>query len=173
MTVALTDEQARNWAATHRSMANVLDPPATLIPTPSSGGGSTPDPSGFTGRTLDDPAVWKQQASFEENFPTLAPRGQFLSVYKIWSATNYVSTDKLGIYDPCNIEVVALDGLKVMQVRIVFGLTNGRGKPGQYAAIGARDSNITIIGGTWDHKVAQRSCPDSTPVAGVHDLVTT
>ena len=39
---------------------------------------STPGPSGFTDRTLGDPAVWKQQASFEENFPTLAPRGKFL-----------------------------------------------------------------------------------------------
>src|SRR5215203_6861358 len=116
MTVSLTDEQAKNWAATHRSMANVLDPIAA--PTPPAGGGSTTDPSGFTGRTVGDSAVWRQQASFEENFPTLAPRGQFLSIYKMWSAypTNYVSTDKLGIYDPYNIEVVDLDGLKVMQV---------------------------------------------------------
>jgi hypothetical protein len=131
VSVTLTDEQAKNWAATHRSMANTLDPPATPTPTPPAGGGSTPDPSGFTGRTLGDSAVWKQQASFEENFPTLAPRGQFLSIYKMWSAypTNYVSTDKLGIYDPYNIEVVDLDGVKVMQVRVVSGRTNGRGKP--------------------------------------------
>ena len=138
MTVSLTDEQAKNMAASLRngtgvlaSIANVLDPPTTPAPTPPSGGGSTVDPSGFTGRTLGDPALWRQQASFEENFPTLAPRGQFLNIYKMWSAypTNYVSTDKLGIYDPYNIEVVELDGQKVMQVRVVSGKTNGRGKP--------------------------------------------
>jgi hypothetical protein len=32
----------------------------------------------------------------------------------MWSKypTNYVSTDKLGIYDPYNIEIVELDGVK-------------------------------------------------------------
>jgi hypothetical protein len=34
--------------------------------------------------------------------------------------TNYVSTDKLGIYDPYNIEVAEIDGLKVMQIRVGF-----------------------------------------------------
>src|SRR5215217_3375558 len=135
MTVSLTDEPAKNMAASLRngtgvlaSIANVLDPPTTPAPTPPAGGGSTTDPAGFTGRTLGDSAVWRQQASFEENFPTLAPRGQFLNIYKMWSAypTNYVSTDKLGIYDPYNIEVVELDGQKVMQVRVVSGKPNGR-----------------------------------------------
>jgi hypothetical protein len=44
VSVTLTDEQAKNWAATHRSMANTLDPPLSPTPTPPSGGGSTPDP---------------------------------------------------------------------------------------------------------------------------------
>ena len=85
MPITLSDDQAKDMAASLRNgsgaltrIANVLDPPATSTPTPPAGGGSTTDPSGFTGRTLGDPAVWKQQASFEENFPTLAPRGQFL-----------------------------------------------------------------------------------------------
>jgi hypothetical protein len=131
MPVTLSDEQAKNWAATHRTMANVLDPPATPTPTPPSGGGSTPDPSGFTGRTLGNPAVWKQQASFEENFPTLAPRGQFLSIYKMWGAypVQYQTTDKQGFYDPKNIAVVDVDGTRCMELRVVSGKTNGTGKP--------------------------------------------
>ena len=30
MTVTLTDEQAKNWAATLRNIANVLDPPVAI-----------------------------------------------------------------------------------------------------------------------------------------------
>jgi hypothetical protein len=110
----ITDEQRKNIAASLRSIADVLDPRVTPTPEPTptptptptpvppSGGGSTPDPSGFTGRTLSDPARWKQQASFEENFPTLAPRGQFLSIYKMWGAypDHYLTTDKKGFYAP-------------------------------------------------------------------------
>ena len=86
---------------------------------------------GFTGRTLGDPAVWKQQASFQENFPTLAPRGQFLSIYKMWSAypTHYLTTDKQGFYDPKNIAVVDVDGIRCMELRVVSGKNNGTGKP--------------------------------------------
>jgi hypothetical protein len=124
------DPGSRRTAVVETVMRDA-DPPPSPTPAPPSGGGSTPDPSGFTGPTLGDPAVWKQQASFEEDFPTLAPRGQFLSIYKMWSAypTNYVSTDKQGIYEPYNIEMVEFDGLKVMQIRVVSGRTNGRGKP--------------------------------------------
>ena len=131
MTVRLTDEQAKNGAASLRNVANVLDPPATPTPTPPSGGGSTPDPSGFTGRTLGDPAVWKQRASFEENFPTLTSRGQFLSMYKMWGAypTHYLTTDKQGFYDPKNIAVVDVDGTRCMELRVVSGKNNGTGKP--------------------------------------------
>ena len=95
------DPGSRRTAVVETVMRDA-DPPPSPTPAPPSGGGSTPDPSGFTGRTLGDPAVWKQQASFHENFPTLAPRGQFLSIYKMWSAypTNYVSTDKQGNLRP-------------------------------------------------------------------------
>jgi hypothetical protein len=67
--------------------------------------------------------VWKQQASFEENFPTLASRGQFLSIYKMWGAypTNYLTTDKQGFYDPGNIAVVDVDGTCAMELRVVSG----------------------------------------------------
>ena len=136
MPVTLTDEQAKNSASGLRAaaevqvaIANLLDPlPQT---TPPSGGGSTPAPSGFTGRTLGDPAVWKQQASFEENFPTLAPRGQFLSIYKMWGAypEHYLTTDKQGFYDPDNIAVVDADGIRAMELRVVSGKNNGTGKP--------------------------------------------
>jgi hypothetical protein len=94
MAITLTDEQAKNSAASLRASAasqlataDLLDPTVTPTTTTPSGGGSTPAPSGFTGRTLGDPAVWKQQASFEENFPTLAPRGHFLNIYKMWGPT--------------------------------------------------------------------------------------
>jgi hypothetical protein len=75
--------------------------------------------------------VWKQLASFEENFATLAARGQFLSTYKTWSAypTNYLTTDKQGFYDPGNIAVVDVDGTRAMEIRVVSGTTNGAGKP--------------------------------------------
>jgi len=91
MAVTITDEQAKNSATSLRVSAasqlatmDLVDPPVSPTPVPPGGGGSTPAPSGFTGRTLGDLAIWKQQASFEENFPTLAPRGQFLSIYKMW-----------------------------------------------------------------------------------------
>jgi hypothetical protein len=131
MSVTLTDDQAKNGAASLRSLANVLDLPVESTPVPPSGGGSTPDPSGFTGRTLGDPAVWRQSASFQENFPTLAPRGQFLSIYKMWGAypTNYLTTDKQGFYDPKNIAVVDVDGTRAMELRVVSGKNNGTAKP--------------------------------------------
>jgi hypothetical protein len=133
MVVTLTDDQAKNSAASLRATADVLDPPASPSPTPTppSGGGSTPAPSGFTGRTLGDSALWKQQAAFEENFPTLAARGQFLNIYKMWGAypTNYLTTDKQGFYDPANIAVVDVDGVRAMELRVVSGKTNGKGKP--------------------------------------------
>src|SRR5688572_21250450 len=131
MSVTLTDDQAKNGAASLRSVANVLDPPAAPTPTPPSGGGSTTDPSGFTGRTLGDSAVWKQQASFQENFPTLAPRSQLLNIYKMCGTypTNYLTTDKQGFYDPRNIAVVDVDGTRCMELRVVSGKTNGTGKP--------------------------------------------
>ena len=109
MAVTITDEQAKNSATSLRVSAasqlatmDLVDPPVSPTPVPPGGGGSTPAPSGFTGRTLGDLAIWKQQASFEENFPTLAPRGQFLSIYKMWGAypEHYQSTDKKGFYDP-------------------------------------------------------------------------
>jgi hypothetical protein len=131
MAVTLTDEQAKNSAASLRATADLLNPPATPTPIPPGGGGSTPDPSGFTGRTLGDPAVWKQQASFEENFPSLASRGQFLSIYKMWGAypEHYLTTDKKGFYDPDNIGVVDVDGVRAMELRVVSGNNNGTGKP--------------------------------------------
>jgi hypothetical protein len=138
MAVTLTDEQAKNSASSLRAgaasqlaTADLLDPPVAPLPVPPAGGGSTPAPSGFTGRTLGDPAVWKQQASFEENFPTLAPQGQFLNIYKMWGAypTNYLTTDKQGSYDPGNIAVVDVDGVRAMELRVVSGKTNGKGKP--------------------------------------------
>jgi hypothetical protein len=75
--------------------------------------------------------VWKQQSSFEENFPTLAPRGSFLDIYKMWSAypDNYQTTDKRGFYDPDNIAVVDVDGTRAMELRVVSGKANGTGKP--------------------------------------------
>jgi hypothetical protein len=56
MAVTLTDEQAKNSAASLRATADVLDPPAspgpTHTPIPPGGGGSTPAPSGFSGRNI-------------------------------------------------------------------------------------------------------------------------
>jgi hypothetical protein len=48
MTVSLTDEQARNWAATLRTMANTLDPPVATTPEP------TPIPTPVPSTTLPE-----------------------------------------------------------------------------------------------------------------------
>jgi hypothetical protein len=81
----LTEEQRKNSAASLRSIADLLEPP--IVTTPPAGGGSTLSPTGFAGRTRGDSEVWKQQASFEENFPILTPRGKFLDIYKMWAPT--------------------------------------------------------------------------------------
>jgi hypothetical protein len=87
MTVSLTNEQAKNWAATHRSMANVLDPPVST-PTPTPDGGSViVSPTGFPGGVASvDPTRWNETPAFQENFPNLANKGEFLGKYSKWSA---------------------------------------------------------------------------------------
>jgi hypothetical protein len=103
MTVSLTDEQAKNWAATHRnmaathqSMANVLDPTPAPIPTPD-GGSVIVSPTGFPGGIASvDTTRWNEAPLFQENFPNLAAKGEFLGKYSKWSAypTHYLVTDK-------------------------------------------------------------------------------
>jgi hypothetical protein len=118
MTVTLTDEQAKNWAATLRNMEKVLDPPATTpgpapaptpTPTPTPDGGTViVDPSGFPGGLAGvDTALWNANPVFQENFPNLANKGEFLGKYSKWGAypTNYLVTDKQGFYDPGQISV--------------------------------------------------------------------
>lgn len=68
----------RQQAARLDAVANVLANPVASVPLP------TP-PSGYTGRSVVDPKVWKLAA--EEDFNTPAAEGQFLNVYgKTWSA---------------------------------------------------------------------------------------
>jgi hypothetical protein len=62
-----------------------------------------------------DTARWNATPVFQENFPNLANKGEFLGKYSKWSAypTNYLVTDRQGYYDPGQISVkdVTVDGV--------------------------------------------------------------
>jgi hypothetical protein len=121
MPVTLSDEQAKNWAASLRSMANTLDPPVvppepTPTPTPAPAPSPTPIPGSggtvvlgnFTGRSQMVDPYWKRV--FEDDFPFLAAEGgEFLTKYSKWSAyPNYFpTTNKLGLYEPKLLSVKA------------------------------------------------------------------
>jgi hypothetical protein len=130
MAVTLTGEQAKNSAASLRATAGLLDPIVTPTPTPQA------EVAGHWIHRVSRAEPWPpdslEAASLvQENFPTLAPRGQFVSIYKMWGAypTHYLTTDKQSFYDPANIAVVDVDGVRPMELRAVSGRTNGKGKP--------------------------------------------
>jgi len=99
MSVTLTDEQAKNMAASLRNAANVLDPPVTT-PTP------TPNP---TPTPVPAPTNYPNfQLIFDEQFTTNCAEGQFLSVYgQKWRAypQGWFDTSKKGAYNPNIISV--------------------------------------------------------------------
>ena len=80
-------------------------PPATTAPAPA------PTPSGdYTGLSLGNSAVWSQTPTFQEPFLTLAPSGQFATLYPTWSVyqKGWTDTSHVGTYDPARISVVDL-----------------------------------------------------------------
>ena len=120
----LGDAQVAAIVANLRTQANALEnsivatpptPPPTIppvIPPPTPVGDGS-----FPGRMSVDSNIWTKV--FEDAFPVLAPKGQFLSKYPTWSGypSNYVTTDRSGHYDPAQTSVVtSSDGRQVMQV---------------------------------------------------------
>jgi Glycosyl hydrolases family 16 len=97
MSVTLTDEQAKNWAATLRSMADTLDPPVTAPPsTPP----TTPPATTYAG--------FSNLPIFEENFTTNCAEGEFVSKYgSKWALYNdgWQDTSKKGRYNTKNVSV--------------------------------------------------------------------
>jgi Glycosyl hydrolases family 16 len=92
VSVTLTDEQAKNWAATLRNMADTLDPPTTT-PTP-------PPPTTYAG--------FSASPIFTEDFTKDAVEGAFLSSYgSKWALYNdgWQDTSKKGRYNTKNVSV--------------------------------------------------------------------
>jgi hypothetical protein len=102
VSVTLTDEQAKNMAASLRNAANVLDPPTTEpAPTPTPTPTPTPAPSpsypGFSASPI-----------FTEDFTTDCAEGEFVSKYgSRWALYNdgWQDTSKKGRYNTKNISV--------------------------------------------------------------------
>ena len=90
MSVTLTDEQAKNGAASLRNLANLLDPPATT-PTPP----STPIPPATNYPNF--------QLIFDEQLTKDCAEGQALSVYGdrfFFYPATWDDTSNKGLYDP-------------------------------------------------------------------------
>jgi hypothetical protein len=108
MPVTLTDEQAKNWASTLRTMANTLDPPATT-PTPAPIPPATNYPN--------------FQLIYDEQFTKDCPEGQFLTTYgdRFFVYPNgWKDTSKKGNYNPGIISVNA--GVMNMRMRTINGV---------------------------------------------------
>ena len=58
----------------------------------------------------------------------------------MWGAypTHYLTTVKQSFYDPANIAVVDVDGVRAMELRAVSGRTNGKGKASRARSTPAR-----------------------------------
>ena len=52
-----------------------------------------------------------------------------MELHTVFGSADTKSTDKKGIYDPANIAVVDVDGVRCMELRVVSGKTNGLGVP--------------------------------------------
>jgi hypothetical protein len=108
MPVTLTDEQAKNWASTLRTMANTLDPPA-----------ATPTPAPIPPAT-NYPNF---QLIYDEQFTKDCPEGQFLTTYgdRFFVYPNgWKDTSKKGNYNPGIISVNA--GVMNMRMRTINGV---------------------------------------------------
>lgn len=121
----LTQEQA-DLAAVITAIKNGTLPNASTPTPPSSGTGPvTTNPiSGFAGLDLGDPATWGQNPIFKDDFPSLAPNGQFSQTYKYWSVypKGWTDTSKKGTYDPANISVVdRSDGVRALRQQVKPG----------------------------------------------------
>jgi hypothetical protein len=135
----LTETEEASIAASLRSIANLLDPPATPAPPPTTepgGGGTVITPGAFPGRSTPD-ASWKPAPLFEDNFPIVVPEGQFLTRYSRWGAypNHFPVTNKRGFYEPNLISVKDLgDEKTVMNCRLVPGSKYADGKSRSTAA---------------------------------------
>jgi hypothetical protein len=112
MTVTLTDEQAKNWAASLRNMANALDPAVTPTPTP------TPTPTGVPPTNYPN-----FQLIYDEQFTKDCPEGQFLSTYGdrfFVYPVGWKDTSKKGAYNPGIISVNA--GVMSMRMHTINGV---------------------------------------------------
>jgi len=115
MTVSLTDEQAKNWAATHRTMANTLDPPVGSTPA------TTPLPPPIPPATTYP--GFSSAPIFEEYFDKDCVEGQFLSAYgdRFFVYPNgWRDTSKKGNYNPGVISVSG--GIMTMRMRTINGV---------------------------------------------------
>jgi len=115
MTVSLTDEQAKNWAATHRTMANTLDPPVGSTPA------TTPLPPPIPPATTYP--GFSSAPIFEEYFDKDCVEGQFLSAYgdRFFVYPNgWRDTSKKGNYNPGVISVSG--GIMTMGMRTINGV---------------------------------------------------
>jgi hypothetical protein len=114
MSVTLTDEQAKNMAASLRNAANVLDPLATPAPTP------TPTPTPTPVPPTNYPNF---QLIYDEQFTKDCPEGQFLNTYGdrfFVYPVGWKDTSKKGAYNPGIISVS--NGIMNMRMRTVNGV---------------------------------------------------
>jgi beta-glucanase (GH16 family) len=116
VSVTLTDEQAKNMAASLRNAANVLDPVVTPTPEPT----PTPTPTPTPVPPTNYPNF---QLIYDEQFTKDCAEGQFLTTYgdRFFVYPNgWKDTSKKGNYNPNMISVNA--GVMNMRMRTVNGV---------------------------------------------------